>query len=65
MTGIITLFAAVMAVPVKRDENPFGIEKAWQWLSRVLNLPRNFATPTILVAFLEVAGRTNNPRPLA
>lgn len=62
MTGIVRLYAAVISsLPPqgKSQQHPFGLEKGWTWLARMLNLdPRPDYTATALYEFLAVAGHT-------
>lgn len=60
MTGIVRLYAAVISsIPPQGQsrQHPFGLEKGWTWLARMLNLdPRPDYTATALYEFLAVAG---------
>ncbi|CAH3128846.1 unnamed protein product [Pocillopora meandrina] len=60
MTGIVRLYAAVISsLPPQgqSQQHPFGLEKGWTWLARMLNLdPRPDYTATALYEFLAVAG---------
>lgn len=60
MSGFTRLYAAILVSnppPGCGQVNPFGLEKAWQWLSRLLNLePQPDITATMLFDFLEVCG---------
>jgi nucleoporin GLE1 len=58
MAGVIALYAAVLqtASPSTHLPHPRGIEYAWTWLARLCNLPPRRITPSILLAFLQVAG---------
>jgi len=40
--------------PQKPVGSEHGIDKAWTWLARLLNLPPRKVTPFVLLAFLEV-----------
>jgi nucleoporin GLE1 len=53
MSGMIYLYSAMMITPVTDGNHPFGIEHAWRWLARVLNLKPRRITPVLLLAFLE------------
>eukprot|EP00871_Galdieria_phlegrea_P002767 jgi/Galph1/3491/GphlegSOOS_G2138.1 len=57
MSGYISLFAAVLQTQLPSLAiNLFGLESAWTWLARVLNMkPRRF-TAFILISFLDIAG---------
>lgn len=60
MTGIVRLYAAIISsLPPQGQsrQHPFGLEKGWTWLARMLNLdPRPDYTATALYEFLAVAG---------
>ncbi|PIK60047.1 putative nucleoporin GLE1 [Apostichopus japonicus] len=60
MSGFTRLYAAILVSsppPGCGQISPFGRERAWQWLSRLLNLePQPDITATMLFDFLEVCG---------
>lgn len=53
MAGFVSLYAAFLQMP---GEHPHGLDKGWRWLARVLNQPPCYATGTMLLAFLDIAG---------
>eukprot|EP01112_Ceratiomyxa_fruticulosa_P021817 TRINITY_DN7812_c0_g1_i1.p1 TRINITY_DN7812_c0_g1~~TRINITY_DN7812_c0_g1_i1.p1 ORF type:complete len:705 (-),score=180.13 TRINITY_DN7812_c0_g1_i1:49-2163(-) len=55
MSGIIAFFSAFMQTP-SRGAHPFGLDRAWTYLSRLLNMKPRKIPPTLLLAFLEIAG---------
>lgn len=59
MSGIMRLYASLMVSypPRRQSEHPFGIENAWIWLSRVMNIqPLPDVTATMVFDLLEVTG---------
>ena len=59
MSGIMRLFASLMVSlpPQRLSPHPFGIEKAWLWLSRVVNIRTHpDITATMVFDLLEVTG---------
>lgn len=59
MSGIMRLYASLMVSypPRRQSEHPFGIENAWLWLSRVMNIqPLPDITATMVFDLLEVTG---------
>lgn len=59
MSGIMRLYASLMVSypPRRQSEHPFGIENAWIWLSRVMNIqPLPDITATMVFDLLEVTG---------
>ncbi|ELU04060.1 hypothetical protein CAPTEDRAFT_225594 [Capitella teleta] len=60
MTGLIRLFAAIFVSPTPKGQaHPHGMNHAWQWLTRVINIsPRPDITATMLLEFLQVTGHS-------
>lgn len=61
MSGIMRLYAAILVSSPPRSNavHPHGIEHAWIWLSRVLNMdPQPDITATLTYDMLQVAGHT-------
>ncbi|XP_033627063.1 nucleoporin GLE1-like isoform X2 [Asterias rubens] len=59
MSGFMRLYAAIMVTQTVKNssQHPYGIDHAWQWLARLLNLqPQPDITATMLFDFLEVCG---------
>ncbi|XP_038054788.1 nucleoporin GLE1-like [Patiria miniata] len=60
MSGFMRLYAAIMItqpMPNARKVHPYGIDHAWKWLARLLNVePQPDITATMLFDFLEVCG---------
>nr|XP_022289826.1 uncharacterized protein LOC111101588 isoform X3 [Crassostrea virginica]XP_022289828.1 uncharacterized protein LOC111101588 isoform X4 [Crassostrea virginica] len=59
MSGIMRLFASLMVSlpPQRLSAHPFGIENAWLWLSRVVNIRTHpDITATMVIDLLEVTG---------
>lgn len=59
MSGIMRLYASLMVSypPRRQSEHAFGIENAWLWLSRVMNIqPLPDITATMVFDLLEVTG---------
>lgn len=54
MSGYLYLYSAITCVPV--NNHPHGIEEAWTWLARVLNMPPRRATAHVLLAVLKNTG---------
>eukprot|EP01132_Coremiostelium_polycephalum_P006008 gene6008-7484_t len=54
MCGFISLFAAITQTP--SAQNTFGIDQAWKWISRLVNMKPKRITSFLLVSFLQVAG---------
>lgn len=62
MSGMMRLYAAIMVVPPPplrgaSTRHPHGVEHAWMWLSRVMNIyPHADITATMIYDMLQVAG---------
>ena len=59
MSGIMRLYASLMvsSPPQRQSIHPFGLENAWLWLSRVMNIqPLPDVTATMVFDLLEVTG---------
>ncbi|XP_062587999.1 mRNA export factor GLE1-like [Saccostrea cucullata] len=59
MSGIMRLYTSIMvsSPPRQQSTHPFGIEHAWIWLSRVMNIqPLPDVTATMVFDLLEVTG---------
>ncbi|XP_061189883.1 mRNA export factor GLE1-like [Saccostrea echinata] len=59
MSGIMRLYTSVMvsSPPRQQSNHPFGVEHAWIWLSRVMNIqPLPDITATMVFDLLEVTG---------
>ncbi|XP_022106072.1 nucleoporin GLE1-like [Acanthaster planci] len=60
MSGFMRLYAAIMItqpMPGTKKVHPYGIDHAWKWLARLLNVePQPDITATMLFDFLEVCG---------
>jgi nucleoporin GLE1 len=55
MEGIVAVYAAILQTPVQANTpHPHGLENGWAWLARIMNLPPNDCTATVLRVFLEV-----------
>ncbi|KJE90568.1 hypothetical protein CAOG_08555 [Capsaspora owczarzaki ATCC 30864] len=59
MTGIVTFYAAIVQVDsLPGMKNPVGIDVGWRWVARTLNMRPRKVTPSVLLAFLSVAGHS-------
>ncbi|KAI8899894.1 GLE1-like protein-domain-containing protein [Globomyces pollinis-pini] len=56
MCGIVSLYAAIIQTKVPNIPNPFGIQHAWTWLARILNMKPRKLTPQLIYTFLEITG---------
>lgn len=58
MSGVIRLYAAILITsPPQKVPHPHGLEYAWIWLSRTLNLhPNPDITATAIYDILQVTG---------
>ncbi|KAI9359603.1 GLE1-like protein-domain-containing protein [Zopfochytrium polystomum] len=55
MSGIVALYAAILQSTTAKG-NQHGMEYAWSWLSRIVNLKPRRVTAHVIQSFLEVAG---------
>lgn len=68
MSGMMRLYAAIMVAPPPplrgtQNTHPHGIENAWIWLSRVMNIhPHPDITATMIYDMLHVTGNALNAR---
>jgi nucleoporin GLE1 len=53
--GYVALYAAFCTADI--PGHPHGMEAAWRWLARVLNMTPRRVTAVMLLAFLEVGAR--------
>lgn len=59
MSGVMRLYAAILVSSPPRGTNPHGIDHAWTWLSRLLNIhPMPDVTATLVYDMLQVAGNS-------
>eukprot|EP01119_Soliformovum_irregulare_P005746 TRINITY_DN1749_c0_g1_i4.p1 TRINITY_DN1749_c0_g1~~TRINITY_DN1749_c0_g1_i4.p1 ORF type:complete len:441 (+),score=127.25 TRINITY_DN1749_c0_g1_i4:244-1566(+) len=58
MMGILRLYAAIIQTKFGNAaiKHPFGIEKGWAWLARILNMKPQKMSASMLYSFLDVAG---------
>ncbi|KAJ3369928.1 Nuclear pore complex nucleoporin component [Kappamyces sp. JEL0680] len=62
MCGILSLYAAIIQTDSSKQlllipvPNAYGIEHAWSWLARMLNMKPRKITPLLLHSFLMVTG---------
>ncbi|KAJ1656401.1 hypothetical protein IWQ61_004025 [Dispira simplex] len=56
MTGYIVFYAAIMQTRAIMSINVYGLERAWIWLSRLLNIRPQHVSATVIQAFFEAAG---------
>ncbi|KAL4223047.1 Nuclear pore complex nucleoporin component [Mactra antiquata] len=57
MSGIMRLYFSIMVSSPPRGEHPHGIQYAWTWITRVLNLePETDITAAMIYDFLQVTG---------
>jgi nucleoporin GLE1 len=54
MSGIMMLYSAFIQSDI--PNHPHGIEHGWTWIAHLLNMPPHSISPTILLAFLQIAG---------
>ncbi|XP_033748889.1 nucleoporin GLE1-like isoform X2 [Pecten maximus] len=68
MSGMMRLYAAIMVAPPPplrgaNNTHPHGVENAWIWLSRVMNIhPHPDITATMIYDMLHVTGNALNAR---
>jgi len=63
MSGFVRIYAAILQSPLPPGamQHPHGIEEAWKWLTRFLNLkPEPEITATVLYDFLAVVSHKMN-----
>ena len=60
LSGTVRLYAAIISSDIPpafgKTSHPHGLDHAWAWLTRVLNMEPRPVTATIIFDFLEVAG---------
>ena len=57
MSGIMRLFSSILVSSPPRGAHPHGIEHAWVWLSRAMNIdPEPDITATMIYDLLQVTG---------
>ncbi|WAR02343.1 GLE1-like protein [Mya arenaria] len=57
MSGIVRLYFSILVSTPPRGKHPHGLEHAWAWVTRILNLtPEPDITATMLYDFLQVTG---------
>lgn len=57
MSGIMRLYSSILVSSPPRGNHPHGIEYAWTWLSRVMNIePEPDITATMIYDLLQVTG---------
>lgn len=57
MSGIMRLYFSIMVSSPPRGEHPHGIQHAWTWITRVLNIePETDITASMIYDFLHVTG---------
>ena len=57
MSGIMRLYFSIIVSSPPRGEHPHGVQHAWAWIARVLNLePEPDITATMIFDFMQVAG---------
>ena len=57
MSGIMRLYSSILVSSPPRGKHPHGIEHAWIWLSRVMNIePEPDITATMIYDLLQVTG---------
>lgn len=54
MSGILLIYAAMTQSSC--PNNPHGLDHAWSWIARLLNMPPTIYTSTFLLLFLKVVG---------
>lgn len=54
--GLISFYAALCVVNGPNNSNPFGVERAWTWCARYVNMKPISISGPILRVFLEIAG---------